>query len=99
LRQPRKTKKQKPSQNRSRKRKRQKPKPSSGDCVNGLGHAPLLKVKRQVANQIAAPAELRTPNMHRAMRSLLESADGSMATAANSAEEKPLPQKKNREFT
>jgi hypothetical protein len=25
-------------------------------------------VKRQVANQMAAPAELRTPNMHRAKR-------------------------------
>jgi len=36
----------------------------------------------QVDNQVAAPAEPRTPNLHRAKRSLLESANGSMATAA-----------------
>jgi len=34
------------------------------------------------ANQMAAPAETRTPNMHPANQSLLESADGSMATVA-----------------
>jgi hypothetical protein len=57
-------------------------------------------VETEVVNQVAAPAEPRTPNVHQAKpKSLLESADGSMATAANSAEEKPLPQKKNREFT
>jgi len=33
--------------------------------------------------------------MHRANESLLESADGSMATVANSGGEKPLSQKKN----
>ena len=55
-------------------------------------------VKRQGAKQMAAPAETRTPNLHRANESLLESANGSMATVANSAEEKPCPtkQKKNR---
>src|SRR5580692_7118618 len=35
---------------------------------------------------MAAPAELRTPHMHRATRSLLESADGSMATVATRRE-------------
>ena len=38
------------------------------------------EVERQVAKQMAAPAEPRTPNLHRAKPSLLESADGSMAT-------------------
>ena len=42
----------------------------------------------QGANQMAGPAVTRTPNLHRAnQRSLLESADGSMATAANLAGE------------
>jgi len=35
---------------------------------------------------MAAPAELRTPHMHRANDSLLESADGSMATVATRRE-------------
>jgi hypothetical protein len=43
-------------------------------------------VKREGAKQIAAPAEPRTPNMHRANQSLLESADGSMATVATRRE-------------
>ena len=59
-------KRQKQSQNRSRTRKSKSPKPSSGDCVYGLGR--VLMSERQVANQMAAPAELRTPNMHRAKR-------------------------------
>jgi len=37
---------------------------------------------------MAAPAEPRTPNMHRANQSLLESADGSMATVATRRENK-----------
>jgi hypothetical protein len=53
-------------------------------------------VKRQVANQMAAPAELRTPNMHRAKPSLLESADGSMATVAAGAKKKRLQQNETR---
>jgi hypothetical protein len=36
----------------------------------------------QVANQVAAPAVTRTPNLHRATKSLIESADGRMATVA-----------------
>jgi len=47
---------------------------------------------------MAAPAELRTPNMHRAKPSLLESADGSMATAA-AGEKKNVSNKMKREFT
>jgi len=53
-------------------------------------------VKRQVANQMAAPAELRTPNMHRAKPSLLESADGSMATAAAGEKKKRVEQNETR---
>ena len=45
-----------------------------------------VRAEPQGANQIAAPAELRTPNMHRATRSLLESVDGSMATVATRRE-------------
>ena len=48
---------------------------------------PLAKSRTQGAKQVAAPAELRTPNLHRAKESLLESANGSMATVADSAEE------------
>jgi len=44
----------------------------------------------QVDNQVAAPAEPRTPNLHRAKRSLLESANGSMATAAAIGQENNL---------
>jgi transposase len=43
-------------------------------------------VKRQGAKQMVAPAETRTPKMHRANESLLESADGSMATVATRRE-------------
>jgi len=35
----------------------------------------------KVENQVAAPAETRTPNLHRANKSLIESADGRVATA------------------
>jgi len=43
-------------------------------------------MKREGAEQIAAPAEPRTHNMHRANQSLLESADGSTATVATRQE-------------
>jgi hypothetical protein len=49
-------------------------------------HSP--RAEPQGAKQIAAPAETRTPNMHRANESLLESANGSMATAATRQEKK-----------
>jgi len=48
---------------------------------------------------MAAPAELRTPNMHRAKPSLLESADGSMATAASGRKRKSVSNKMKQEFT
>jgi hypothetical protein len=45
-------------------------------------------VQREVAKQMAAPAELRTPHPHAPGEngSLLESADGSMATVATRRE-------------
>ncbi|HKU24008.1 MAG TPA: hypothetical protein VJQ54_00985, partial [Candidatus Sulfotelmatobacter sp.] len=42
----------------------------------------LKRAGSQGANQMAAPAEPRTPKLHRANKSLLKSANGSMATAA-----------------
>ena len=45
------------------------------------------RAEPQGAKQIAAPAEPRTPNVHRANESLLESANGSMATVATRQEE------------
>jgi hypothetical protein len=41
---------------------------------------------------MAAPAEPRTPNMHRANESLLDSADGSMATVATRRKSNDVPQ-------
>ena len=38
------------------------------------------EMEKEVDNQVAAPAETRTPNLHRAKKSLLESADGRVAT-------------------
>jgi hypothetical protein len=48
----------------------------------------------EVDKQVAAPAETRTPNWHRAKQSLIESADGRVATVAarpekNSGQQKP----------
>jgi hypothetical protein len=45
---------------------------------------------------MAAPAVTRTPNLHRANESLLESANGSMATVATRREEKKPVQRKNK---
>jgi hypothetical protein len=53
-----------------------------------------LQDETEVENQVAAPAETRTPNVHRAKRSLLESASGSMASAAT-RREKSFGQQKN----
>jgi hypothetical protein len=57
------------------------------------------EVKQQVANQMAAPAETRTPNMHRANESLLESADGSMATVATRPTKKYVHKKPRIDLT
>ena len=54
------------------------------------------RAEPQGENQMAAPAEPRTPNMHRAKQSLLESADGSMATVATRREKNHVPQSQNR---
>jgi hypothetical protein len=45
---------------------------------------------------VAAPAETRTPNLHRATRSLIESADGRVATVATRLEKKACPTKKQK---
>jgi len=37
-------------------------------------------MEREVENQVAAPTETRTPNLHRAQETLIESADGRVAT-------------------
>ena len=41
-------------------------KPSSGDCANGLAQLLSARTEAKVAEQVAAPAETRTPNLHRA---------------------------------
>src|SRR5271167_4743568 len=38
------------------------------------------EMESEVENQVAAPAETRTPNLHRANKSLTKSADGRVAT-------------------
>ena len=44
--------------------------PSSGDCGQVLAQLPS-RMGAEVDSQVAAPAETRTPNMHRAINSLL----------------------------
>jgi hypothetical protein len=55
-----------------------------------------MRVEPQGAKQMAAPAEPRTPNLHRANNSLLESANGSMATVAPRQENNDVSQTKNK---
>jgi hypothetical protein len=45
---------------------------------------------------VAAAAETRTPNLHPATRSLIESADGRVATVATRLEKKSCPTKKQK---
>jgi hypothetical protein len=40
----------------------------------------IVEMEREVENQVAAPAETRTPNLHRAKEMLIESAVGRVAT-------------------
>jgi len=40
----------------------------------------IVEMEREVENQVAAPAETRTPTLHRAKETLIESADGRVAT-------------------
>src|SRR5205807_1766789 len=42
----------------------------------------IFEMEREVDNQVAAPAETRIPNLHRAKRPLIKSADGRVATVA-----------------
>jgi uncharacterized membrane protein len=57
------------------------------------GPASVEEMGAKVDYQVAAPAETRTPNMHRAKIAQLKSADGRMATEAARLERKE-PQKK-----
>jgi alpha-galactosidase/6-phospho-beta-glucosidase family protein len=58
-----------------------------------------LRMETQVANQVAAPAETRTPNLHRAKKSLIQSADGRMATVATRRREETMFNKKTKQLT
>jgi len=53
-------------------------------------------MEREVDNQVAAPAETRTPNWHRAKQSLIESADGRVATVVARREKNLVQQGKNK---
>src|SRR5436305_7429073 len=66
--------------------------PSSGDCVNRLAHF-HLRDGGEVANQVAAPAETRTPNLHRAKIAHRE-CGWKGGDSGNSAREKTLSKRK-----
>ena len=56
------------------------------------------EMEGEVENQVAAPAATRTPNLHRAKQeSLIESADGRVATGLVWARRKNASKTKNRE--
>ena len=58
------------------------------------------KMEREVDNQVAAPAEMRTPNLHRAKtKSLTKSADGRVATVPLGGKRKTLSNEKTKEPT
>ena len=57
------------------------------------------RAEPQGAKQIAAPAETRTPNVHRAKPIALKSANGSMATVATRREKKTLFNEARQEST
>jgi anti-sigma-K factor RskA len=57
-------------------------------------------METEVENQVAAPAETRTPNWHRANKNRsLKSADGRVATVAIRRERKTLSNEKTKEPT
>ncbi len=60
--------------------------------------ASVVMMEREVDNQVAAPTETRTPNLHRAKKSLTKSADGRVATVAT-RREKNLSNEKTKEPT
>jgi hypothetical protein len=47
----------------------------------------ILEMEREVDNQVAAPAETRTPNLHRAKVSLIEECGWKDGDSGDSAEE------------
>jgi hypothetical protein len=58
------------------------------------------EMEPEVDKQVAAPAATRTPNLHRAkQKSLIESADGRVATGLVGARRKNASKTKNREAT
>jgi len=48
----------------------------------------------EVDSQVAAPAELRTPNLHRANHRSPKSADGRMAAEAEGLQRRPLDEQR-----
>jgi hypothetical protein len=68
------------------------PKASSGDCVNRLAQISILRMEREVDNQVAAPNENAqlAPSENRTSKS----ADGRVATAATRQEKKTCPTKR-----
>src|SRR5439155_2462175 len=81
----------------SRKGKTKPKTPSSGDCVNRLAQLPFLRMELQVDKQVAASAETRTPNLHRAKNRSSKSADGRVADSGSSAGKKTLSNEKTKE--
>src|SRR5260370_14403495 len=61
--------------------------PSSGDCGQVLAQLPGVSWEAKVDSQVAAPAETRTPNWHRANHRSDKSADGRMAAEADRFDE------------
>ena len=51
-------------------------------ATKSWGPTPAEEVGREVDYQVAAPTEMRTPNLHRATIAQQKSADGRMATEA-----------------
>jgi hypothetical protein len=56
-------------------------------------------MEEQVDNQVAAPAETRTPNWHRAKTSLNEECGWKDGDSGNSAERKTLSNEETKELT
>jgi hypothetical protein len=64
--------------------------------VNRLAHVPLSGVKRQVDKQGAAPAETRTPNWHRATRSLIKECGWKGGDSSSLGSEKTMSTQKTK---
>ena len=58
----------------------QKPKRRVPVTASNAWPTSIVEMEREVENQVAAPAATRTPNLHRAQETLIESADGRVAT-------------------